>query len=209
VRPDDTVLAAQPEEFRFARSTAKTLVFTTLAVLALLGLVLALVNFEAIRDDAGNMTGRRAGLSPVVAPVVVVAAGFFVVLFGLLAWRESSGWRRLPAGTPLTARRFTIAGDDDTAAALHARFATGDPAQYLPVPNHKKGDITVRLYLAKADRLAFVTVQRGTGAEERTWPLITLRDRGYVQLKNLQPADFGQPAKRAGAAGSIDPFLRG
>ncbi|WP_308797150.1 hypothetical protein [Agromyces silvae] len=209
MRPDDAVLAAQPEEFRFARSTVKTVVYTTLAVLAVVGLVLALLNFEAIRDDAGNMSGRRAGLSPVVAPVVVIGAAFFAVLFGLLAWRESSGWRRLPSGTPLSARRFTVAGGDDDAAALHARFATGDPAEYLPVPNHKKGDIAVRVYLAKADRLAFVTVQRGTGADARTWPLITLRDRGYVQLKNLQPADFGQPAKKAGAAGSIDPFLRG
>lgn len=209
MRPDDAVLAAHPEEFRFTRSAAKTIVFTTLAVLALVGLVLALLNFEAIRDDAGTMTGRRAGLSPVVAPVVVAAAALFAVLFALLAWRESSGWRRLPSGTALSARRFTVAGGDDVADTLHARFATGDPTQYLPVPNHKKGDIAVRVYLAKADRLAFVTVQRGTGAETRTWPLITLRDRGYVQLKNLQPADFGQPAKKAGAAGSIDPFLRG
>ncbi|MDR5698412.1 hypothetical protein [Agromyces aerolatus] len=210
MRPDDAVLAAHPEEFRFARSTAKTVVFTTLTVLALVGLVLAVVNFDAIRGDAAtNMSGRRAGLSPVVAPVVVVAAALFTVLFGLLAWRESHAWRRLATGTALTARRFTVAGGDDVAEALHARFVTGDPAQYLPVPNHKKGDVAVRVYLAKPDRIAFITVQRGKGAETRAWPLITFRDRAYVQLKNLQPVDFGQPAKKAGAAGSIDPFLRG
>lgn len=209
MRPDDAVLAALPEEFRFARSTVKTVVFTTLAALALVGLVLALVNFDAIRDDASNMSGRRAGLRPVVAPVVVVVAGFFLVLFGLLAWRESHVWRRVSSGTPLTMRSFTVAGGDDVADAMHARFATGDPDQYLPVPNQKKGEIALRVYLAKPDRVAFVTVQRGKGPGARTWPLITLRDRAYVQLKNLQPGDFGQPARRSGAAGTIDPFLRG
>jgi hypothetical protein len=209
VRPADATLAALPDAFRFERSAAKTAVFAVLALLAVAGLVLALVNFEAIRDDAADMTGRRAGLRGVVAPVVVVACAFFAVLFGLLLWRESHVWRRQPSGAALTARRFTVAGGDDVAEALHARFATGDPAQYLPVPNHKKGEIAVHVYLAKQDRIGFVTVQRGTGADARTWPLITLRDRAYVQLKNLQPADFGQPAKKAGTAGTIDPFLRG
>jgi hypothetical protein len=209
VRPADATLAALPDEFRFERSTAKTIVFAVLAALAVLGLVLALVNFEAIRDDAADMTGRRAGLRGVVAPVVVIACAFFAVLFGLLLWRESHGWRRVASGAALRARSFTVAGGDDVAEALHARFATGDPAQYLPVPNHKKGEIAVRVYVTTADRLGFVTVQRGTGSGARSWPLITLRDRAYVQLKNLQPADFGQPAKKAGAAGSVDPFLRG
>lgn len=209
MRPDDAVLAAQPEEFRFARSTAKTVVFTVLLVLAVLGLVLAIVNFDAIRDDAADMTGRRAGLRGVVAPVVVIACALFAVLFGLLLWRESHVWRRVATGAPLRMRSFTVAGGDDVAETLHARFATGDPAQYLPVPNHKNGEIALRLYVSEADRVAYVTVQRGKGAAARTWPLITLRDRAYVQLKKLQPADFGQPAKKAGAAGSVDPFLRG
>lgn len=209
MRPNDAVLAKHPDEFRFERSPVRTIVFTALAVLALVGLVLAIVNFEAIRDDAADMTGRRAGLRGVVAPVVVVGAALFAVLFGLLAWRESHVWRRLPSGSQLSARRFRVAGGDDVADALHARFVTGDPAEYLPIPNHKKGDITVGVYQATADRIAFITVQRGTGAATRAWPLITYRDRAYVQLKHLQPADFGRPAKRAGAAGSVDPFLRG
>ena len=62
MRPTDGTLARLPEEFSHTRSTTRTLVFSVLAGVALVALVLALVNFEAIRDDAADMTGRRAGL---------------------------------------------------------------------------------------------------------------------------------------------------
>ena len=106
------------------------------------------------------------------------------------------------------AARLTVNADAEVAGQWHNAFASGDPANYLPVPNHKKGQTKIRVYVSKDDRLAFVTVQHGTGAEARTWPLITLRDRAYAQLKNLQAADFSRPA-RAGVQGAVDPFLRG
>ena len=66
----------------------------------------------------------------------------------------------------------------------------------------------MRVYLDDTDKVAFVTVQHGSGSAQRTWPLITLRDRAFVQLKRLGAADFGKPAS-LGAKGAVDPFLRG
>lgn len=208
MRPTDGTLARLPEEFSHTRSTTRTLVYSVLAVAALVALVLSLVNFEAIRDDAAEMTGRRAGLRGIIAPVVVIGCGFFALLFALLAVRGSHVWRRAATGVVLSRREFRIDCTADVAAQWHSAFASGDPANYLPIGSHKKGETWVRIYLANDDRIAFVTVQHGTGAAQRTWPLITLRDRAYVQLKRLGAADFGKPSK-LGAKGTLDPFLRG
>ncbi len=208
MRPKDDTLAKLPEEFAFTRSTARTVVFSVIAAAALIACVLCIVNFEAIRDDAADMTGRRSGLRGLVAPAAVLITGFFAVLFALLAVFESHVWRRVATHAALSRREFTVNADAEVAGQWHNAFASGDPANYLPVPNHKKGQTKIRVYVSKDDRLAFVTVQHGTGAEARTWPLITLRDRAYAQLKNLQAADFSRPA-RAGVQGAVDPFLRG
>lgn len=208
MRPTDGTLARLPEEFSHTRSTTRTVVYSVLAVAALVALVLSLVNFEAIRDDAAEMTGRRAGLRGVIAPVVVIACGFFALLFTLLAVRGSHVWRRVATGAVLSRREFRIDCTADIAAQWHSAFASGDPANYLPIGSHKKGETWVRLYLANDDRIAFVTVQHGTGSAQRTWPLITLRDSAYVQLKRLGAADFGKPSN-LGAKGTLDPFLRG
>ncbi|MRG61345.1 hypothetical protein GE115_15925 [Agromyces sp. CFH 90414] len=206
VRPDNATLAARPEQFRHARSTAKTVVFAVLAAVALVALAVVLVNFEAIRDDAGDMTGRRSGLRGIVAPAAVVLCAFFAFVFGWFAISGSHAWERTETGTRLKPRYFTVDGGGDVADALHARFATGDPAQYLPVPNHRKGAIRVAIYRADADRLGFVTIQVGKGAAARGWPLITMRDRAFVQLKQLAPEDF---SRRHGGSGTIDPLLNG
>ncbi|GAA1844407.1 hypothetical protein [Agromyces salentinus] len=206
MRPDDATLAARPQLFRFARATGRTAVFAVLALLALVGLVLVLVNFESIRDSAGDMTGRRSGLRGVVAPALVLISAFFAFVFAWIAISGSHRWERVETGTRLTARHFVVAGGPDVADAMHARFATGDPAQYLPVPNHKKGSIRVSVYRADADRLAFVTIQNGAGAKAPSWPLITLRDRAFVDLKRLAPEDF---SRRPSGSGTIDPTLLG
>ncbi|MGI9821847.1 hypothetical protein [Agromyces sp. Marseille-Q5079] len=206
MRPDDATLAARPQLFRYARSTVPTTVFAILSVLALVGLVLVLANFEAIRDDASDMTGRRSGLRGIVAPALVLVTAFFTVAFAWVAIGGSHRWERVETGTRLKPRYFFVAGGPDVADALHARFATGDPAQYLPVPNHKKGGIRVAVYRADADRLAYVTIQNGKGSQAPSWPLITMRDRAFVDLKRLAPEDF---SRRAGGAGTIDPTLLG
>ncbi|GAA1516267.1 hypothetical protein BJ978_001775 [Agromyces terreus] len=206
MRPDDATLAARPQLFRYSRATAPTVVFAILALLALIGLVLVLANFESIRDDASEMTGRRSGLRSIVAPALVVIAAFFAVAFAWVAVAGSHRWHRVETGTRLTARHFLVSGGSDVADVVHANFATGDPARYLPVPNHKKGGIRVAVYRADADRLAFVTVQMGKGADAAAWPLITMRDRAFVDLKRLSPEDF---SRRPSGAGSVDPNLFG
>jgi len=208
LRPTDGTLARLPEEFSHTRSTARTVIYSVLAVAALVALVLSIVNFDAIRDDAADMTGRRAGLRGIVAPVVVVVGAFFAVLFALLAVRGSHVWRRIATGAALTRREFRIDCNAEVAGQWHSAFASGDPANYLPIGSHKTGETWVRVYLDDADHLAFVTVQHGSGDDARTWPLVTLRDRAYVQLRELRTADFAKPAG-TGAKGTVDPFLRG
>ncbi|GLU89083.1 MULTISPECIES: hypothetical protein [Agromyces] len=205
MRPSDATLAALPESFRYARSTARTVVFAVLAGVALVALVLVLVNFGAIRDDASEMTGRRSGLRGVVAPTLVVVAAFFALLFAWFAIGGAHRWIRVDTGTALSGRHFLAAGGRAEAEALHARFATGDPAVYLPVPNHKKGDIRLSIYLAVPDRTAYVTVRLGKEPGATGLPLITLHDRAYVQLKRLGTGDLVRPS----ASGVVDPFLRG
>ncbi|GAA1811029.1 hypothetical protein [Agromyces neolithicus] len=208
MKPTDATLSALPEQFRRTRSAARTAVYSALAASALIGLVLAVVAFDAIVVDSSQMTGRRAGMSGLVAPGLVVLTAFFAFLFGWLAISGSYTWRLLPSGAPLTRRMFRIDCNAETAARWHAAFASGDPAQYLPIGSHKKGETYVGVYVSTDEQVAFVTVAHGTGAATRTWPLITLRDGAYAQLKALGPDDYGRPSKR-GAAGSIDPFLRG
>lgn len=206
MRPDDATLAARPQQFRYARATGTTAVFAVLALLAVVGLVLVLENFESIRDDAADMTGRRSGLRGIVAPTLVLVSAFFAFVFAWVAISGSHRWERVETGTRLKARHFLVSGGSDVADAMHARFATGDPAQYLPVPNHKKGAIRVAVYRADADRLGFVTMQMGKGPKAPSWPLITMRDRAFVDLKRLAPEDF---SRRASGTGTIDPTLLG
>lgn len=206
MRPNDATLAARPKEFRYTRSAVLTWVFVLFGVLAVAGLLLAIVNFDAIREDASDMTGRRSGLRGLVAPGCVSVTAFFAFLFGWLALAGAHRWSRVATGTTLKQRYFTVDGGSPVGDALHARFATGDPSQYLPVPNQKKGAITVGVYLAAADRLGFVTVQLGRGAAAQHWPLVTFRDTAFVQLKRLDLSDFSRPAA---PPASIDAFPRG
>ncbi|GAA1766644.1 hypothetical protein [Agromyces humatus] len=208
MKPTDATLSAMPDQFRRTRSTTRTAVFATVAAAALIGLVLAVVNFDAIVVDSSDMSGRRAGMSGLVAPGTVALSAFFAFLFGWLAVGGSHTWRLLPSGAPLSRRVFRIDCDAETAGRWHAAFASGDPAQYLPIGSHKQGETFVGVYVSTDEQVAFVTVAHGTGESTRTWPLITLRDRAYVQLKNLAAGDFGRPPKQR-VAGSIDPFLRG
>lgn len=194
--------------FAQRRSPALTGVFATLAVIAAVALVLCLVNYGSLAGDgAVSWRGRSTtALSGIVAPTLVLMSAFATFLFGWLALSGSTRWVRLSTGTPLRGFDLKIAGDDALVSEVHRRLATGDPAQYLPVPAAKRGDVRVRVYRADADRRAFITVQRGKGAQAQTWPLIELDSGGYVQVKRRSAEDFTQPYVASG--GSTDPELR-
>lgn len=204
---NDATLLQHPD-FERSRSTALTVTFTVLALVAVAALVLCVLNYEAIGDN-GTVVRRGVrtdALSGIIAPGAVAISGFFALLFAAFAVVGSTRWVRRSTGAVLKGVELIVAGDDSTAAALHARLATGDPAQYMPIPVAKKGDIRVRLYRAEADRRAFVTVQRGRGTASTTWPLIELADRGYVQIKRRAASDYTQPY--TGPGGSPSPELR-
>lgn len=202
----DLTLLGDPG-FALRRSPALTIVFGALGAVAAVALILCLVNYDGL---AGNgvvsWRGRSTDALPViVAPGAVALTALATVTFGWLAVSGATRWRRTSTGTVLRGFELPVAGDAAVAGELHRRFATGDPAVYLPVPVVKRGDIAVRVYRADADRRAFVTVQLGTGAGARTWPLIELSDRGYVQIKRRDAAHFAQPYVPAG--GTTDPQL--
>lgn len=203
----DLVLETDPD-FARRRSPALTGVFVTLAVIAAVALVLCLVNYGSLAGDGTvSWRGRSTTALPgIIAPTLVAMSAFATFLFGWLALSGATRWTRLSTGTPLRGFELKAAGDDALAAELHRRLATGDPAQYLPVPVARKGDIRVHVYRADADRRAFVTVQRGKAAQAQTWPLIELRDNGYVQVKRRTAEDFARPYVAAG--GTTDPELR-
>lgn len=203
----DATLARHPD-FTLRRSGALTGVFAALAALALVGLILAVVFYgDLAQTESVSWRGRSTtALAGIVAPAAVGLSAFAAFLFGWLALSNSTRWMRSSTGTALRGFKLVVAGDEATGDELHRRLSTGDPAQYLPVPVAKKGDVRVHVYRADADRRAFVTIeQRGQG-EPRTWPLIELADRGYVQVKRRTAADFAKPYVASG--GSTDPQLR-
>ncbi|WP_165314327.1 hypothetical protein [Agromyces protaetiae] len=190
VRPNDATLAARPEQFRYRRSMPRTILLGVAAVAAFIALALVLVNFESIRENASDMTGRRSGLKGIVAPGLVLLTAFFGVLFAWLAIAVSHVWERVETGVRLKPMYFTVDGDVAVGNALYERFLTGDPAKYRPIPNHKKGALTVGVYRADADRLAFVTIEIRGGKQVHPWPLITMSDRAYGLIRRLNHGDL-------------------
>ncbi|MFT4281534.1 hypothetical protein [Microbacterium sp.] len=203
----DATLSTHPD-FALRRSPGLTAVFGGLAAIALLGLVLAIVFYgDLAQTETVSWRGRSTtAFAGIVAPAAVGLSAFAAFLFGWLALSNSTRWVRLSTGSVLRGFELVVDGDASTADELHRRLSTGDPAQYLPVPVAKRGDLRVHIYRADPDRRAFVTIeQRGTG-EPRAWPLIELADRGYVQIKRRRAEDFAKPYVPAG--GTTDPQLR-
>ncbi len=199
----DATLAQHPDFVR-RRSTGLTVTFAALAALALVGLVLAIVFYgELAQTESVSWRGRSTtALAGIVAPAAVGISAFAAFLFGWLALSNATRWVRVSTGAVLRGFDLPVAGDAAVGDDLHRRLSTGDPAQYLPVPVAKKGDLHVRVYRADADRRAFATIQLGP----RTWPLIELTGPAYVQVKRRTAEDFARPYVAAG--GTTDPRLR-
>lgn len=204
---NDPTLQQHPD-FVLRRSAARSVVFGVLAVAALVALVLSIVFYGQLAADSmeEGLPTRRGAFAPLVAPGAVVLSAFATFLFGWLALSGASQWQRVSTGARLRGFELRVAGDAAAAAELHRRFATGDPAVYLPVPVDKRGAVRLRVYRADADRRAFVTVQHGTGSAMQHWPLIELKDRGYVQIKRRGVDGYAQ--QHIATGGSIDPELR-
>lgn len=192
---NDATLAAHPD-FVKRRSAPLTIVFAVLALAAVITLCLAVFNYETLLESGTVVRrGRQIeGSGAIIAPGAIVITGFFALLFTALAIFETTRWHRVSTGARLRGVELRVASDDAVAEALHQRIATGEPARYLPIPVAKKGEIWVRFYRAEADPRAFVTVQRGRGDTAKTWPLIELTERAYVQIKRRTSTQaYSQP----------------
>jgi hypothetical protein len=199
----DAVLEQHPD-FVLRRSAGLTVTFAALSAVAVVALILAIVFYgDLSQNETISWRGRSTtAFAGIVAPAAVAISAFAAFLFGWLALSNSTRWVRVSTGTVLRGFDLPVSGDAGTGDELHRRLSTGDPAQYLPVPVAKKGDLHVRIYRADADRRAFATIQQGA----QTWPLIELSDRGYVQVKRRRAEDFAKPYVAAG--GTTDPRLR-
>lgn len=195
-------------DFVRRRSPALTATFAVLAAATATGLVLALAFYgQLAQTESVSWRGRTTtALTGIIAPGAVLVTAFLTLNFLALLVFGATRWVRVSTGTPLRGFEMAVLGGPEIADELHRRFATGDPEQYLPVPVSKKGPIRVHVYRADADRRAFVTIQLGTGDQARTWPIIELRDRGFVQVKRRKPEEYSKPFVATG--GTTDPTLR-
>lgn len=182
---DDATFAQYPAEFQARRSPGRLALLLGAGILLLVGAVLAIVFADAVRAGAEAWQGRRSGLAPVVLPVAIVFPAFLALICFLLAWSETTVWRRVETGTTMSRTAMHLA-DDAAADAVHERLRSGDPDVYRPLPAVRKGAVLLRIYRADADRTAYLTLQRGKGAGARTWPLITFTGPAYASLAPLK-----------------------
>lgn len=161
----ESVFAANPD-FERRRSWGRTVVALALAAVAAAALVWLLLNFAEIQRNATEQAERsvvlRNELFTRVAPVggLVIAA----VATPWLLWWAATGchvWVRRETGSRLRRRASVgFAGGVPSMKALHARFATGDPGVYTPVPE-TRADGIIEVWDVPEDSIAYVGMSVG------------------------------------------------
>ncbi|RWZ68312.1 hypothetical protein ELQ92_03585 [Labedella populi] len=158
----DKGFARHPERFQRGRSWAKTIVFLVLALAALVSLAYTLVNFATLQSNAADTTGtvrfvagQRIGL--VLSPVFLVLVAAALV-FAAVRWGRT--WSVTPTGTRLRKRHWRgLSGGRALFDDLSARFRTGDPSAFTPLPAAPShADVDVEFWTADADRVGFATL---------------------------------------------------
>lgn len=169
MRPDNGTLAEHPDLFEYVRSGPRTIGLWIVTAICLVGFVLTVVFFPQIHAEMMTYTGRRSAFRALAAPLFVVVAAFFTGSFGWMA--VTSGiWRRRD-GRALKVKRWPLGGDVNE---LYGRLATGDPAQYMPVPVARQSTAALRAYRVEGESTTYLTLTNGSGKKEVHWPLLTL-----------------------------------
>lgn len=158
----DKGFARHPERFRRARSWPRTIILLAFALAAVIALVYTIVNFAILQAEAAAATGtvrfvagQRLGLlvTPVLMPLVAAA-------FVIAAVRWGRVWSLVPSDTQLRKRHWRgLAGGRACFDDLSARFRTGDPSTFTPLPKPPSfADVDVEFWTADADRVGFATL---------------------------------------------------
>ena len=154
-------LQARPEEFVRTRSVLTTVVGSILAAVFYGIVIWTIVDFQGVRDfseidgDFGIYEVRANA-----APYLAIPVGLLLAIIATRwAIARNGPWLRRSTGTPLR-QLLSIAspGDDAYFQDLAAKVATGDPAVFAPLPYGTAGNVTVEIFSADADRVAFATV---------------------------------------------------
>lgn len=199
----DRSLSALPEIAR-RRSTARTIIAIGVIVAAIIGLVLLSTNFVAVAEwgregteDSSRARYRFGG--------GLIAPGLFVgglVLIGFCIhylFVDSRPWTRTATGTRLRKRsEGWLMGDEAFMNDLRARFASGDPRQYTPLPEHtKNGMVGITIWTAGDDRVGYVGLTYGPRKKTtRNAPFVILVGDAYDALDRALRNKLHKPYPR-------------
>ncbi|TPW76886.1 hypothetical protein [Schumannella sp. 10F1B-5-1] len=116
-----------------------------------------------------------------------------MIVFVLLAVYRGRGLARDATGTRMRRRHavaYAAAGQEVVDDIL-ARFASGDPANYAPMPAGigRNGTLRVQIWTADADRLGFVAISAGIRHSE----LVVLDGLAYDRLSAVLDRGISRP----------------
>lgn len=209
IDPIELPFTTLPDELRQVRSQAKTGWSIVLIVTGALVAILAVANYAWLLELAASWQGRRSGGRDLVAPGIVVLGVAFAAYGVFLLVTSSTSWERVATGTrlrKLTGQELRLPAHE--AAVVLARFQTGDPRDYLPLPVGK-GQVVCGLWIAKADGVAYGTVSAKVDGAWQPLPVAVLRENAFAALREVPLDGFKNPATPAAIKGFLDPFLRG
>ncbi|MEF3403283.1 hypothetical protein [Agromyces sp. CCNWLW203] len=195
--PQEQALHASPTEVRRVRSHGQMIAAAVILGLGLVLVVLSIVMYDTLVELSSTYRGRRGGLRDAVAPgAVLLSAGAAVGgLVWLLVW--SYRWERVATGTVLKQQASSyLALPSHEASAVRDRLAGGDPRVYLPLPLTNKGDVVFSVWLARADRVAYVGVAGRNGREWAALPLARLEGPSYEAISRLAVDHYGARASQ-------------
>lgn len=187
----DLTLEQRPDDFIRVVSPAKVIIWSIVLVVGAGVLIYALTNYDDIVARGSEATGRRSGLKGLAGPGLVLLGGLFAIygVYGFIT--DLKTWGRKATGAAMKGREFVLDSTREQAQQWFDAFASGDPKNYLPISSSKKGDLRIRIWTPKDEKVVFVTVQHTSEA----WPLITLGENTYGIIKGWTIHDFGQPYK--------------
>ena len=212
----DRGFARHPERFRRGRSWPRTIVFLVLDLAALVALVYRALNFGELQDQAADasgsvrfVAGQRIGLlvSPILLVLVAAACVFAAVRWGKV-------WSLVPTGTRLKKRHWRgLSGGRQLFTDLDARFRTGDPSAFTPLPKPPShADVDIEFWTADADRIGFATLvlHEGKNGKDLTYSEpIAFEGASYDALKAALAQGLDEraaPPAVPGAAAPSAPF---
>lgn len=197
--PFDAALTQRPDRFELRRSPSKTILSLVMAGIGIALAVLVALNAEWVTDFVSRGGGGRLRLLGSFAVPAAIGIGALLTLVSLMiAWKRAHSWIVRDTGYELV-RVFRGKQPITTAEAegLHARLASGDPRNYLPLRMAERGKVGVSILIAMDHDLALVSVVTGSGAAARALPLIELSGPAYAAIARVpRQRGFTQPAGR-------------